>query len=341
MASSGAGKSVAVVGGGVAGSVCAVALRSAGLRVQLFDQGRHAIGGRAASRVVTSGSTCAGGQFEPPLVFDHGAQFFRAESPVLKRLLLSPLFEGLYAEWSGRFGLLGGYESAGLLPLDVIRTGAARVPARAMAGGGGDDAQQQAAMAAAAAAAGLAEIDFCGFIGGSGIDGGTSGGGGGGGGGGDGALYAGVAGGGGGLWQGLCERAGVTLRHGISVPPPRRTSQGRWALQTAAAGDQGDEGEEEEFDMLVLATHTPKMPTAVLSYLRYAHFVEEEMAPFRDALAELQTRLEGLAFQPVFSLMAAYDGVGGAGVPFDAAVPLGCERLRWIARDSSKPGRGR
>jgi len=105
----------AVVGGGVSGSVAAVALRSAGFRVKLFDQGRRGPGGRASSRSIAAGGLSS------PLVVDHGAQFFRATNPSFQALLHAPLCKGLFARWEGRFGVLGAH--GGLLPTAVIRSG--------------------------------------------------------------------------------------------------------------------------------------------------------------------------------------------------------------------------
>ncbi|MFN9945496.1 MAG: FAD-dependent oxidoreductase [Planctomycetota bacterium] len=61
-------RSVAVVGGGIAGLAAARALQHAGVRATVFDKGRSA-GGRAATRR------------REPHQFDHGAQFFTVRTP--------------------------------------------------------------------------------------------------------------------------------------------------------------------------------------------------------------------------------------------------------------------
>ena len=95
---------------------------------------------------------------------------------------------------------------------------------------------------------------------------------------------------------------------------------------------------EETFDHLVIATQSSSgLPSQVLnSLLSDAHHVPAEMEPFLPALRELQTKFHEHENEPVFSLMAAYPSP--TGVPFDAAVPHGCDKLRWVCRDSSKPG---
>lgn len=67
--------SVAVVGAGVSGSVCAQTLSKAGVNVTIFDQGWTAPGGRTSSRQTTfNGTLSASGTIR----FDQGCQFFRA-----------------------------------------------------------------------------------------------------------------------------------------------------------------------------------------------------------------------------------------------------------------------
>jgi len=70
-ASAAPGKSVAVVGGGIAGLVCARELASRGHRVTLFDLGRAAPGGRASTRTTTWRT----------VQFDHGAQALSCAAP--------------------------------------------------------------------------------------------------------------------------------------------------------------------------------------------------------------------------------------------------------------------
>ncbi len=78
-------KNIAVIGGGMAGVVCARTLTQAGHKVTLFEKSRG-IGGRMATRTSAFGT------------FDHGAQYFTARDPrFLKALATVP---GLCKPWS-------------------------------------------------------------------------------------------------------------------------------------------------------------------------------------------------------------------------------------------------
>ena len=98
------GPRVAIVGGGIAGSLCGLILRSRGLQPTIFDRGTRRIGGRLAGGV------------EP----DSGAHFLRASdsgsqfAAVLQMLAR----EGAVAPWSGRMGILGS-RGGGFLPATV------------------------------------------------------------------------------------------------------------------------------------------------------------------------------------------------------------------------------
>ncbi|KAG0576319.1 hypothetical protein KC19_5G071400 [Ceratodon purpureus] len=92
------GPQVAVIGAGVAGSVCASLLAAKGLAVKVFDSGRGP-GGRMSQRreKVEDGSE---------LMFDHGAQYFTVKSAEVQHLVDKWQALGLVADWEGRFGSL-------------------------------------------------------------------------------------------------------------------------------------------------------------------------------------------------------------------------------------------
>jgi predicted NAD/FAD-dependent oxidoreductase len=311
---------VAVVGGGPCGSVAATMLRAMGLQVKLFDKGER-LGGRASTRLAESGGALTA------LSFDHGAQFLRASHPAIQRLVHSPLAKDLFAPWEGRFGILG--PRGGLLPIQVVRTSLGggglvrdRTPRAASAedgpavygveGGEGDDD--------ADALQGLAELDFCSFLER------------------DEQLL--VSAPGAQPWQELCERTDVEIAHSTSVVDATRGPSG-WVVRSQSTMPQAgslSETKEEVFDQLVLATHSSSgLASQVLgSLLSDPQHASQEMTPFLPALSELLTKFQNHENDPVFTLLAAYPSP--TGVPFDAAVPHGCDKLRWICRDSSKPG---
>ena len=127
-----AGRRVAVIGGGIAGSLCGLVLRSRGFAPTIIDKGTRALGGRL------------GGGKEP----DSGAVFLRASDPGSQwaGVLAMLAREGLVAPWEGRFGLLGS-RGGGFLPLEVARNTAVTAMGK----------EEEAAPASDGG-------DFCGFV---------------------------------------------------------------------------------------------------------------------------------------------------------------------------------
>lgn len=91
---------VAVVGGGLTGSLCSLVLRMRGARPVVFDAGRSSLGHSKA-------------------LPDSGTQFLRAMDPRLRSILVMLEREGLVAPWAGRFGVLGS-SGGGFLPAEVV-----------------------------------------------------------------------------------------------------------------------------------------------------------------------------------------------------------------------------
>ncbi len=83
---------IAVVGGGMAGLSCAVALAAAGEAVRVFDKGRGPGGRMAARRAEIAGETVS---------FDHGAQYFTARDPGFCEAVEAWRQSGVVARWSG------------------------------------------------------------------------------------------------------------------------------------------------------------------------------------------------------------------------------------------------
>jgi predicted NAD/FAD-dependent oxidoreductase len=87
---------VGVIGAGISGLTCARRLQEAGWKVRLFDKGRQ-VGGRCATRRIDSIGS-----------FDHGAQYFTARHPEMKRHVESWTEAGIIAIWQGLIGKLEG-----------------------------------------------------------------------------------------------------------------------------------------------------------------------------------------------------------------------------------------
>lgn len=87
-------ETVAIVGAGLAGLVCARALQEAGHAVVLFDKGRRP-GGRLSSRRTDTAT------------FDHGAPLFTASSADFEAVVQGWADAGIVARWPGRFASVG------------------------------------------------------------------------------------------------------------------------------------------------------------------------------------------------------------------------------------------
>ncbi|KAJ4832621.1 hypothetical protein Tsubulata_001349 [Turnera subulata] len=87
---------VGIIGGGMAGLLCALSLEKRGVKSTVFDTGKHGLGGRMGTRVI-----------EPQqLIFDHAAQFFTVSDPQFGALVDGWLERGLIREWQGIIGEL-------------------------------------------------------------------------------------------------------------------------------------------------------------------------------------------------------------------------------------------
>ncbi|MEQ8604832.1 MAG: NAD(P)-binding protein [Marivibrio sp.] len=97
------GPSVLIVGAGLAGVACGLALDAAGYRVRIADKGRKP-GGRLATR--TSGGAPSLMGEDAPWRFDHGAQYLTARGEDLRAALEGLVARGSAARWDARFATL-------------------------------------------------------------------------------------------------------------------------------------------------------------------------------------------------------------------------------------------
>ncbi|KAG5245012.1 renalase [Salix suchowensis] len=87
---------VGIIGGGMAGLLCASSLEKRGVKSTVFDTGIHGLGGRMGTRVIDP----------QPLIFDHAAQFFTVSDPRFSELVGDWLEKGLVRQWQGTIGEL-------------------------------------------------------------------------------------------------------------------------------------------------------------------------------------------------------------------------------------------
>lgn len=91
-------KTVAIIGGGITGaSATRMLAKYDNTTIHLFDQGRRGVGGRTSSRSTASINS------EKPMRWDHGCQFFRADTSQFKGILHEWIAMGLVQEWKGDF----------------------------------------------------------------------------------------------------------------------------------------------------------------------------------------------------------------------------------------------
>ncbi|XP_064603386.1 LOW QUALITY PROTEIN: uncharacterized protein LOC135468857 [Liolophura sinensis] len=113
------GSSVAIVGGGISGLVCAVRLGQLGIRnTTVFDTGKNAPGGRCSSRLLQSGQT--------HYVFDHSTQYFTVTDQRFSKIVSYLHAKGAVKIWTGPIGHLrdnGQFEKDQTLTQAFVGTG--------------------------------------------------------------------------------------------------------------------------------------------------------------------------------------------------------------------------
>lgn len=87
-------KNIAVIGAGLAGLACARELGKGGHQVCIFEKSRGA-GGRLSTRWTDR-------DLNPPVGFDHGAQYIHARSPSFSALMEAAQAAGAAKVWNGR-----------------------------------------------------------------------------------------------------------------------------------------------------------------------------------------------------------------------------------------------
>lgn len=93
------GLPVAIIGGGLSGLACGLALMRRGIRSTVFDTGKRAPGGRASSRLLKS-------SFEKVYLVDHAVQAFTAQIPEVKDLVAEMEVAGAVQRWHGAVGTI-------------------------------------------------------------------------------------------------------------------------------------------------------------------------------------------------------------------------------------------
>jgi len=305
---------VAIVGGGLSGSLCAALLQRQGLAVQLFDAGKR-LGGRTSCGRVKLG--------EANIRMDVGAQFMVATDPRFQRLLDSPIMAGLVQEWQGRFGVLGARGGEVLCRNVVLESGMMRIPSRPSNAGAGEetdgrsDAVEQEADEAAERERSQSPINYYRFLEGSSGQ----------------QLYTGV-GGMGTLVPALLDRFSVKTHRAsvqeLSFELPHVGRRGCWTLQTSCGMTQA-------FDAVVLANHDPSNAADVIEKLQASAPDPELSQPaVSEVISNFVGRLRDLprTGRSHYSLTLVFPRPL-LELPFEAASVHGAE-FNFLSRDTSK-----
>ena len=94
-------RKVAIIGGGITGSAaCRRLSKCPDLHIHIFDQGRRGVSGRTSSRKY---DVRDGNDEAATLRFDHGCQFFRADTDRFKKIVNEWIEKDYVSEWNGDF----------------------------------------------------------------------------------------------------------------------------------------------------------------------------------------------------------------------------------------------
>ncbi len=298
---------VAIVGGGLAGSLCALVLKSRGIEPTILERSRRAAGGRLLGG--------AGGS-QP----DCGAQFLRGSesNPSWGAILFKLEREGLLAPWRARFGVLG--ERGGFMPsenfMDATEIGHAMKKEEAAGTTGGK------------------ELDFCGFLrrrSSNLLYVGTPS---------NSDIVS-------GLCAAASIRVLDGMRVAEANLTGASGGVRQWELLVENGADGGTDAAEPAYepllcDAVVLATHDPSFAAATVSRLADSLTSAEADAESAERLRSFASALRAQRDERTKPLLT-YSGYYGAGfssrLPFDAAVVPTSSTLLFLSRDGSRPGR--
>lgn len=305
---------VAVVGGGIAGTLCSLVLKIRGLNPVLVDRGSHEVGGRLR------------GAARSHLNVDAGAQFLRASSPQFQSVLEMLEGAGLLRKWQGKFGLLGSV-GGGFLSSEIVGTTARGLPGSDQSRNQKDDPLQQSSFSYTDTG------DFCGFVTHHRPE-----------------TYVAIPSNAD-LCSRICQMADIESIKSTKVLKADMIPEGGWHLQvepheTAPVTNQD---KELSFDALVLATQDPLLAAMTVRTIVEAETdaaskaVEEDPAAdiLLDRLEKLSQELQTISQvsrQPLFT----WSGKVASNTIeelFDGASVPGSHLVQFLAREASKPGR--
>ncbi|CAJ1952931.1 unnamed protein product [Cylindrotheca closterium] len=307
---------IAVVGGGIAGTLASLVLRNRGLVPVIIDQGQD-VGGRlrGVSRSKIGGN------------LDAGAQFLRASDARLQPVWHMLEQQGLLASWRGRFGMLGN-SGGGFLPASIVGQATA-AGMRKQHPSDSDNKEDQAGDGQAVGASSPTDSgDFCGFVTNYGTNDKVT------------PTYVAVPNNES-LCPNICRLASIDKISSTTVLGAQTNPEGGWVLNVDGDMQSGDMS----FDALVLASHDPSLAANTIESIIEAEKMASDASP-DDAHSKLLERLGNLvsdlhktrnAKQPVFSWSGKFPTELTQSLDFDAASVPGSHVVQFVARESSKP----
>ena len=314
---------VAVLGAGVAGAVCASRLASLpGITTTVFDMGSRGPGGRACSRPVDG----KGGSFSPAdqggatsldalpegagaLTFDHGVQAFTVLDADVRTLVDGWVREGYVSAWEGRFGVVDA-ATGRFAPLGTESAADADDPFGLLEPARGPRYVGVPSMAHLVR--GMLERA---------------------------ALAAAECGG------SLTERRGCKAT-GVTHATEGHSEEARGARWLVEASD----GVHQHFDAVVVAGHSAAVAADVAARVPASLRNDAgggagggagDDTPSSPLLDAMRAVSYPHGTSPLYTLLVAFAEPLGERAPFDGAALANSAELRWISRDSSKPGRAR
>lgn len=321
---------IAIVGGGIAGTLCSLVLKSRGLHPVIIDQAVTGLGGRLRGV---------------------GAQFLRGTDPRLQSVMSMLQGAKLIQPWRARFGMLGS-QSGGFLPSSIVASGMSTGSScRASSGTGilgltpADPSSMTSNMTSGANNA-TDTGDFCHFVQDSEIS----------------PTYVGVPG-----MKDLCPQiaslADLSTVSGTKVVGASMAVEGGWILDLDKSPSNHQHSEQQQhqhFDALILATHNPYLASTVIQTIVDAELTAGGYSSVEDAfrqkdaasdtsnmfplvlkrLSTLSQHLQQVRDEgrmPLFTVQSTYPMGFSDSIPFDAVSVPGSQVLQFMAREGSKP----
>ena len=302
---------VAVVGGGITGTLASLVLRNRGIQAVLIDQGRD-VGGRLR------GSYRSKLYQDSTTRIDSGAQFLRCNDIRLLSVFRMLEENNLLRKWDGRFGLLGS-QGGGFLPSSVVgqATGMRK-----------DDNTKDEEQSLPDT---IDSGDFCSFVANHNPKTPT---------------YVGIPDNNS-LCQQICHLAQIDKISNTQVIKAMTQSSGGWLVHCK----NGEDGKVDAslFDALILATHDPTIAAQSVQSIVEAEIDAEAIDESDDdkkAHKFLLNRLKNLikdlkdvrqSRKPIFTWSGRFTHKNDP--DFDAVSVPGSNLIQFLARESSKPGR--